>query len=222
VTRPGVSGSSAATTGGGTMPPHRRTPIAPEPWGPLGPLGRLVQRRPEVLRPGPMAGRLSTQGAPRRAFLLVLSLAPAIYATWIMAGLLPRGGVTALEISVLGLFAVLSSWVAAGFWTAIMGFVTLVRDGDRFLISRAVAGEEAIPAEIRTAIVVPICNEDVRRVFAGLRATWESLGRTGSISSCSPIRTTRMSASPKSRRGGSCATSSGSTGASSTAGGTDG
>ena len=30
----------------------------------------------------------------------------------------------------------------------------------------------------RTAVVMPICNEDVPRVFAGLRATYESLART--------------------------------------------
>ena len=28
---------------------------------------------------------------------------------------------------------------------------------------------------------MPICNEDVRRVFAGLRATYESLARTGEL-----------------------------------------
>jgi membrane glycosyltransferase len=162
------------------MPPLRRTAIEPEAWGPLNPLGRLLRRRREPLRPGPMAGRLNTQGALRRALLLLLSLAPALYATYIMAGLLPRGGVTALEVGVLALFAVLSSWVAAGFWTAIMGFFTLVQRGDRYLISRSTAGvDEAIPPEARTAIVMPICNEDVRRVFAGLRATWESLADTG-------------------------------------------
>ena len=31
----------------------------------------------------------------------------------------------------------------------------------------------------RTALIMPICNEDVDRVFAGLRATWESVKATG-------------------------------------------
>jgi len=178
VVRPGL----ACATGGHDrgMPALRRTAIAPEPWGPLNPLRRLFRRAPEAMRPGPMAGRLSTQGIVRRMLLLLLSLAPAIYATWIMAGLLPRGGVTWLEIGVLTLFAVLSCWVAAGFWTAIMGFFTLVRRGDRYLISRAAASSDGpIDPAARTAIVMPICNEDVRRVFAGLRATWESIARSG-------------------------------------------
>jgi membrane glycosyltransferase len=31
----------------------------------------------------------------------------------------------------------------------------------------------------RTAVIMPICNEDVATVFAGLRATCESLAATG-------------------------------------------
>ena len=34
----------------------------------------------------------------------------------------------------------------------------------------------------RTAVVMPICNEDVATVFAGLRATCESLAATGALS----------------------------------------
>ena len=33
----------------------------------------------------------------------------------------------------------------------------------------------------RTAVIMPICNEDVTRVFAGLRATYESVVRSGQI-----------------------------------------
>ena len=33
--------------------------------------------------------------------------------------------------------------------------------------------------EARTAIIMPICNEDVATVFAGLRATCESVAATG-------------------------------------------
>ena len=33
----------------------------------------------------------------------------------------------------------------------------------------------------RAAVVMPICNEDVQRVFAGLRATYESLAQTGAL-----------------------------------------
>jgi membrane glycosyltransferase len=63
-----------------------------------------------------------------------------------------------------------------------MGFFVLLRGGDRHLISRsAVSASAALPAAARTAIVMPICNEDVRRVFAGLRATYESVARAHAL-----------------------------------------
>ena len=62
----------------------------------------------------------------------------------------------------------------AGLWVTLRG-------GDRYLISRTAASETPLPAAARTAIVMPICNEDVQRVFAGLRATYESLARTGEL-----------------------------------------
>ncbi|HVO88181.1 MAG TPA: glucans biosynthesis glucosyltransferase MdoH, partial [Casimicrobiaceae bacterium] len=81
----------------------------------------------------------------------------------------------------LGLFAVLFGWVSAGFWTAMMGFVQLATRPDRFTLSRSLASgaPETLDARARTAIVMPICNEDVARVFAGLRATFMSLQETG-------------------------------------------
>jgi membrane glycosyltransferase len=100
-------------------------------------------------------------------------------ATYFMREVLPYHGGEPLELAMLVLFAVLFCWVSAGFWTALMGFMVLMRGpaGDRYLISRELAGAREIAPEARTAIVMPICNEDVKRVFAGLRASYESLAR---------------------------------------------
>ena len=46
--------------------------------------------------------------------------------------------------------------------------------------------------DARTAIVMPICNEDVARVFAGLRATYESLARTGAARALRFLRAQRQ------------------------------
>ena len=113
--------------------------------------------------------------------LLLLSLAPALYATVLMSDLLPDHAGGWLQGGLLALFALLSCWVAAGFWTAMAGLWVTLRGGDRYLISRTEASDTPLPAAARTAIVMPICNEDVRRVFAGLRATYESLARTGEL-----------------------------------------
>ena len=67
--------------------------------------------------------------------------------------------------------------VVTGFVTALMGFwVSLV--GDRHAPARAVQHHGVDPAA-RTAIVMPICNEDVATVFSGLRATCESVAASG-------------------------------------------
>ena len=86
-----------------------------------------------------------------------------------------------MQGTLLALFALLSCWVAAGFWTAMAGLWVSLRGGDEFLISRSAASAGPLPPAARTAIVMPICNEDVRHVFAGLRATYESLARTGEL-----------------------------------------
>ncbi len=84
-----------------------------------------------------------------------------------------------LQTGILILFAVLFCWVSAGFWTALMGFLQLLIGRDKYSISASTVGDEPLNPEHRTALIICICNEDVNRVFAGLRATWESVKATG-------------------------------------------
>jgi membrane glycosyltransferase len=107
----------------------------------------------------------------------LLTLGATVLATWAMTSVLPYHGRQALEVAILALFAILFFWVSAGFWTALMGFAVLVRGGDRYAISASAPGDAPLGADARTAVVMPICNEDVARVFAGLRATYDSVAR---------------------------------------------
>jgi membrane glycosyltransferase len=159
-------------------PPLDRTPMAARPWGRLSLLAWLFRNDPG---PPDVDGPARGAGQRRRFVLLALSLAPAVYATYLLAGLLPQEASSWAERALLALFAVLSCWLAAGFWTAIMGFAVLLRGGDRHLISRTAAAPGPLPQAARTAVVMPICNEDVRRVFAGLRATIESVARARAL-----------------------------------------
>jgi membrane glycosyltransferase len=120
-------------------------------------------------------------GNVRRIVLLLLMLAQTALATYFMSDVLPYHGEKPLEMLILGLFALLFCWVSAGFWTAMTGFLVLMRGDDPYLISHEAAGPRWIAPEARTAIVMPICNEDVARVFAGLRATYESVQRHGDL-----------------------------------------
>ena len=177
-----------------TGPAPERASMVPRAWPPhivtgfLRNLGRRVLGRPPVpetwdtLHDGPDAeGKWHPAGAHRRWVLLGLVAGQTTLATYFMTKVLPYHGTDPLEIAVLALFAILFSWVSAGFWTAMMGFLVLAKGGDRHLISRSAAVDGPIAEEARTAVIMPICNEDVNRVFAGLRATYESMERTGEL-----------------------------------------
>jgi membrane glycosyltransferase len=169
-----------------SAPPIRRTPMAPEPWR-LGAIFPLFRRRRRAEGPAedsaPPTKRRQWQrtAAVRRIALLALVVAQTIFATDYMSAVLPYHGRQPLELGILALFAILILWVSAGFWTAMAGFVLQLRGHDRYSISARAAGDAEIAAEARTAIVMPICNENVARVFAGLRATYDSLARTGEL-----------------------------------------
>ena len=178
-----------------TTPPFNRSSMAPPPW-PRNLVSRLFRsdkaRAPDrgsetgcsngKYPDSPLApGRWPRAGAIRRIVLPVLVFTQTYLATDFMTSVLPYQGRQPLEIAILVLFAVLFGWVSVGFWTAMAGFLVLLFGGDRHAISRSAPDDAPISEAARTAIVMPICNEDVPRVFAGLRATYESLARSGEL-----------------------------------------
>src|SRR5579862_1771190 len=120
----------------------------------------------------------------RRFYLLVLVLVPTTIASGFMSNVLPHQGQTWLELAITIFFGALFGWISIGFWTAVLGFFTLVRRRDRFAITNLdgpVPDPAELPREARTAIVMPIADEPVDRVFAGLRAIHRSLERAGAL-----------------------------------------
>lgn len=124
--------------------------------------------------------RLAGTAMLRRTLFTVLVLAQtAAFAYCMATKILPYHGRAPLELAILSLSTILFVWISLGFWTALSGFVLLCFARDRYAITRSAAPGAAIPPEARTAVIMPICNEHVVRVFAGLRATYESLAATG-------------------------------------------
>lgn len=118
----------------------------------------------------------------RRLTLITLVAIPSVIASQFMLDVLPQKGGTAIEMAIVLFFAALFGWISIGFWTALLGMFTLMRRQDRFAVT--LPGDDGfapIDASVRTAIVMPICEEPVERVFAGLRAIHDSLARTGSL-----------------------------------------
>lgn len=191
-------------------PVIHRTRMVPEPWrtnviarGWRRLLGKSPKPEPTSDKRDLPKARWRTVGSIRRYILLLLMLGQTIVAGYYMKGILPYQGWAlvdlqevahqpllqtaqqvlpyALQTTILILFGILFCWVSAGFWTALMGFLELLTGRDKYRISGASAGNEPIEPGARTALVMPICNEDVPRVFAGLRATFESVAATGDL-----------------------------------------
>jgi len=118
----------------------------------------------------------------RRSLFLLLIVVPTFIASGYMAAILPHKGATVLEFLIVVVFAALFAWISIGFWTAMLGFYTLVRKVDRFAITRAREHDDTpLGPKARTAILIPVCNEDVGEVFARIRVTYESLKETGQL-----------------------------------------
>jgi membrane glycosyltransferase len=100
-------------------------------------------------------------------------------ATWFVADLYWRNlrGLAGIEIVLLVLFVPLFAHIAVGFCTALAGFYVVNRGGDSSRISKAAppGGPYRLAS---TAIVMPIYNEDVSRVFEGLRVVFSSVQQT--------------------------------------------
>ncbi|MEZ5645780.1 MAG: glucans biosynthesis glucosyltransferase MdoH [Burkholderiaceae bacterium] len=169
-----------------TAPPVVRGSMAPTPWrGFWRGLGSAMlstvtrhlpprDARPAVEAPVPweLAARR------RRRMFAALTVLTTLLASVLFARVQPATGPVWLQALHAILFVVLTSWVSTGFITALMGAWVLLR-GDRHSISATTVRHNPMSADARTAIIMPICNEDVSTVFAGLRATCESLAGTG-------------------------------------------
>ncbi|MBN2466647.1 MAG: glucans biosynthesis glucosyltransferase MdoH [Deltaproteobacteria bacterium] len=129
-----------------------------------------------------ICGNWQEAGRVRRWLLVLCILITTGIAVLHMYAILPHHGTTNLERAITIVFGGLFAWISIGFWEAMAGLLSLVRRSDRFAITRALNKEVALRERaVRTAILVPICNEDVARVFAGLRVTYESLEKTGQL-----------------------------------------
>ncbi|RYF69497.1 MAG: glucans biosynthesis glucosyltransferase MdoH, partial [Comamonadaceae bacterium] len=188
-TQPVVSGRSTVREerhpNAVTAPPVNRGSMAPRPWrGFWNSIGTAMlvklgagDARAEAA-PATAAQPWQRAAAQRRFAFMALTLISTVIAATLFAGIQPEYDNLWLEYGQIGLYALLSGWVVTGFVTALMGFYVSVRGDKHALSVKQVTGHGMNP-EARTAIIMPICNEDVATVFAGLRATCESVAATG-------------------------------------------
>lgn len=109
----------------------------------------------------------------RRSLFFGLTFLTSLSASALMADILRTNGFTPWEKASLIVFFVLVTWITGAFWTAVAGFVIQLIGRDRAVIHSSEG--EGKPLKGRTAVVMPIYNEDTTRVFAGLDVIWTSL-----------------------------------------------
>lgn len=127
------------------------------------------------MRAGPPVARSRWRAYARRGAFFSLTLLTGVCGAALLHDVLAANGMGDIELLGLGLFFLLFTWISGSFWTAIAGFAVRLAGGDPAGIDpREVAGRRL---HSRIAITMPIHNEDVRRVAAGLEAVWTSLAR---------------------------------------------
>jgi len=117
--------------------------------------------------------RLRRAARRRRALFFGLTFATSLYATWLMYDILRANGFTGLEKAGLVLFVILFTWITGAFWTAFAGFMVQLVGRDPVVVHADEAAGR--PLRSRTAVIMPIYNEDTERVMAGLDVIWTSL-----------------------------------------------
>lgn len=130
--------------------------------------GRLANRRLPTTPPGIGWRRLFVFGGTATLTLL------AAYQMW---WLMRSGDVRVLEGVLLVLFVLLFAWIAMSFMGALAGFARVV--ARRPLRLGLDTGGPLPELSTRTALLVPVYNEDPQRTFAGVRAILESVVATG-------------------------------------------
>lgn len=168
-----------------TAPQVNRGSMPPRPWrgfwnGIGTALLSLATGRRGTATPAAPRESWETAAVRRRLTFALLTVVSTAIATSLFANAQPDYDNPWLQYGQIALFSVLSTWVVTGFVTALMGFWVTLRGDPHTLSAAGVQGHPMNP-DARTAIIMPICNEDVATVFAGLRATCESVAATGHV-----------------------------------------
>lgn len=162
-----------------TAPSIQRAPMRARPWFGFA-RGLLTALLPGLRFFWPLQhepGWLIAAERRRRALLLAVALVASVAAALLLET--APADPSPVWWAYAGLGVLLLAWVGAGLATALMGARVLLH-GDRHALSLDDA-RAPIDAGARTAVIMPICNEDIATVFAGLRATCESAAATGAL-----------------------------------------
>jgi membrane glycosyltransferase len=114
-----------------------------------------------------------------RWMVILLTAILASGGIYLMFDLLRRVGMNGARLLFLIIFGILFTILCVGFAHAFFGFLVRRRTPARSRIVETLDPADASLALAPTALVFPVYNEDVDRVFAGVRSVFQDLERTG-------------------------------------------
>jgi membrane glycosyltransferase len=146
--------------------------------------------KPSELTVAPESGRdrveerkVSWFTARRVLFVSLTALTVALI-SWRTFAMLQINGLDPLKTAGFLLFVILLIPITLSFWTAAIGFVVQSSGGDPLEVTRDLVEDHTNIRELpRTAVVMPVYNEDPVRVFAGLKVAYQDLEKTGRLQS---------------------------------------
>ncbi|KEQ54309.1 glucans biosynthesis glucosyltransferase MdoH [Sphingobium chlorophenolicum] len=111
----------------------------------------------------------------RRTLVVLLALLPASMAAHEMRRSIGLDGISAWEGVYLALFIPLFAWIAFGFATSLIGFLLLTMGKGQSV--RPYRARSTTPLRGRTAVLLPVCNEDFQGVLGRLSIMERSLAQ---------------------------------------------
>lgn len=135
------------------------------------------------------AGRYFGAGVPvyrqrmiaRRVFFASLVCGSILALVSALTYVFAADGLRAIEIAMITVFVLNTPWMVIGFWNAVIGFSLLHFKRDWLQSVTGLAGLEDETSAIgsRTAIIMPVHNENPDLVVGNLKAVTDSLDATG-------------------------------------------
>lgn len=115
------------------------------------------------------AWKLIVKGpAMRLLFMAMLVIPSTALAGWSLYEIFLPNGLTNLEIVQIGLGLTLFAWLCMAFWTGIIGFVLQLLHIDPLSLSKKQkTPNKNMALEARHAVVMPVYNEDTKRIMVG-------------------------------------------------------
>ncbi|QJR80829.1 glucans biosynthesis glucosyltransferase MdoH [Alteromonas pelagimontana] len=123
---------------------------------------------------------LTAVGKRSRLVVMALLVLPSTaLACWSLFEIFRPNGLTELEIAQLCLSMLLFLWLTMAFWTAVIGFIFQLFHIDPLSLRRQLRKTDAAaPVRNRHAIVMPVYNEDTKRIMVGFQACVKEIMRS--------------------------------------------